>query len=151
MIHAMAEYIYYDGRIYHYTELLEELNRGVHFSVLPDGQAVHHNDPHTLLWHAAGANMESSGAELIVPGVYDLNSLYTKIHSAWQYPRQQYEGLIDIMSFLHNSNYLIGSPNNSKFNWDLHSVQSQGRKRDPGTSFNQQYWIGMLERRFSGE
>jgi len=154
MIHAMAEYIFYEGRIHHYVELLDELNRGVHFAVLPDGQAVQHADPHTLLWHAAGANMESVGVELLVPGVYDLGGLYTKIHSKWQYPKAQYIGLLNIMSFLDDTGYLIGkhaTPNGQKFSWDYHSTQSRGRKKDPGSSFNQHIWMNMLEGRFDGK
>jgi len=142
MIHAMAEYIYFEGRIVHAWELLEMLGRGVHFSITPAGQVVQHQDPRTTLWQAAGANRDSCGVEMLIPGVYDITALYTKINSSEHYYTQSYySGLIDIVQYLDKEKSYLHSP---EYNWDLHSAQSRGRKHDPGSSFSVDKWTTML-------
>lgn len=145
MIHAMAEYIYFEGRMIHAWELLEMLGRGSHFSIVPSGQVVQHADPRSTLWQARGANRESCGVEMLIPGVYDLTALYTKINSSEHYYRQSYyDGLLTIQKHLKEQDYLR-SP---AFNWDTHSAQSRGRKFDPGSSFSIDKWTDMLREEF---
>ena len=147
MIHAMAMNIWYKGRMWHYADLLSELNRGVHFAILPCGQVIQHNDPRTILWHAKGANSESCGVEMLVPGVFDLDALYTKINSQEHYYKHSYyKGLIDIQRLLVAKDYV----RNPTFNWDIHSAQSRGRKQDPGSSFSINKWTDMLRNQFYG-
>ena len=148
MIHAMAMNIWYQNRMWHYADLLMELDRGIHFAVLPCGQVIQHNDPRTMLWQARGANRESCAVELLVPGVFDLDALYLKINEAGAgYPWQQYEGLLNIQRLLVAADYVI-SP---EYNWDLHHVQSHGRKKDPGSAFDVTKWTDMLRVQFNGE
>lgn len=148
MIHAMAMNIWYQNRMWNYAELLMELDRGVHFAVLPCGQVIQHNDPRSMLWQARGANRESCAVELLIPGVFDLDALYTKINNdGWIYPRAQYVGLISIQRLLTAADYL----HSPEYNWDLHHIQSKGRKRDPGSSFNIPMWTDMLREQFNGE
>ena len=148
MIHAMARTIYYQGIMWNYTDLLNKLERGIHFSVFPDGQVVQHADPRTVLWHAKGANRESCGVELLVEGVYDLGalrSLITRPTSAYDvYTRRQYVGLMNIMDYLVETEY-VRSP---EYNWDLHSIQSAQRKFDPGASFSVATWTEALRFRY---
>ena len=148
MIHAMAMNIWYQNRMWHYADLLEHLGRGVHFAILPCGQVIQHNDPRTTLWQARGANQESCAVELLIPGVFDLTALYTKINSDEHYYRQSYyNGLLSIQRLLTAADY-TRSP---QFNWDLHSVQSRGRKHDPGSSFSIDKWTDMLREQFDGK
>jgi len=148
MIHAMAEYIYFEGRIVHAWELLDMLGRGSHFSITSAGQAVQHQDPRTTLWQAKGANRESCGVEMLIPGVYDLTALYTKINSTEHYYKQSYyDGLLNIQRYLNSIDYL----HSPAFNWDLHSAQSRGRKHDPGSSFSVDKWTDMLREEFDGK
>lgn len=146
MIHAMAQNIWYEDRMWHYDELLRMLNFGTHFAVLPDGQAIRHNQPRTLLWHAAGANTTSCGVELLVPGVFNLPDLDKKIDgpSNFKYPHEQMEGLMNIMRFLVANKY-VKEP---VYDWNLHSVQSKGRKFDPGYAFSTIEWTEMLQKRY---
>lgn len=148
MIHAMAQTIYYQGIMRDYTDLLHMLDRGVHFSILPCGQVIQHADPRTMLWHAKGANRESCGVELLVPGVFDLGALRSKIArptAAYDvYTKPQYVGLMSIMDYLVEINY-ARSP---EYNWDLHSIQSKRRKFDPGAAFSIPAWTEALRLRY---
>ncbi len=148
MIHAMAQTIYYQGIMWPYTDLLDKLDRGVHFSILPCGQVIQHADPRTMLWHAKGANRESCGVELLVPGVFDLGALYAKIDRKTMaydvYTLPQYTGLISIMDFLVESDYV----RNPFYNWDIHSAQSHHRKKDPGAAFSVTAWTEDLRLRY---
>ena len=148
MIHGMAQTIYYKGIMRDYTDLLHMLDRGVHFSILPCGQLIQLADPRTMLWHAKGANRESCAVELLVPGVFDLGALYAKIDRqvlAYDvYTFRQYTGLLSIMDYLVETDY-VRSP---FYNWDLHSVQSRGRKKDPGAAFSVRAWTEDLRLRY---
>ena len=148
MIHAMAEYIWYEGRMWNYAELLHQLGRGIHFAILPCGQIIQHNDPRTTLWHAKGDNRDSCGVELLIPGVFDLTALYTEINSREHYYHSTYyTGLLEIQKKLNKIGYL----HSPTFNWDLHSAQSRGRKHDPGSSFSIDKWTDMLREEFDGK
>ena len=148
MIHAMAEYIWYKDRMWHYTDLLLELNRGVHFAILTDGQIVKHQDHTKVLYHAAGFNLASVGVELIVPGVYDLGALYSKINRKTMafdvYTREQYKSIALLQGYLASHNFI----RNPKIDWGLHSAHSQGRKRDPGYAFDTRHLKEVLDRHF---
>lgn len=149
MIHAMAEYIWHEGKLWHYAELLKYLGNGTHFAVHHTGQVVQHAEPRQMLWHAAGANQESCGVELLIPGVYTLTELYTKISGDGHdgvYHAAYYRGLLNTMKFLHDDGY-VRMP---EFGWELHSAQSKGRKRDPGSSFSVDQWTDMLRVEFNG-
>ena len=133
----MAQYIWYKGKLWPYDLLLEELDRGVHFAILPDGQIVKHAEHTEVMWHARGANTRSVGVELIVPGVYDLAGLYRKIDGqpsmAYDvYTRMQYQALMLLQGYLASYSFLA----DPRIDWTLHSVQSYGRKRDPGSAFS---------------
>lgn len=136
MIHAMAQYIWYDGHLHHYDELLTRLARGVHFAILPDGQIIKHSSIGNLLWHAKGFNNKSWGVELIVPGVYDLGGLYRKINRKCMaydvYTREQYNAILLLLGYMASFGRIL-SP---KTDWGLHEHHSQDRKRDPGASFS---------------
>lgn len=148
MIHAMARSIYYEGRMWDYFDLLNHLNRGVHFAVLPDGQVIQHAPIDNMLWHAKGANFGSIGVELLVEGVYDLGALHRKIDPNIAtfnvYSREQYDGLLSVIDYLVVKDY-VRTP---YYNWDTHHSQSGGRKRDPGNSFDFATWIDMLRLRY---
>ena len=148
MIHAMARDIWYEGIMQNYFDLLTSLGRGVHFVILPDGQVIQHAPITRRLWHARGANWDSVGVELLVEGVYDLGALYSKINkntAAFDvYSRGQYDGLLSIMDYLVEKDY-VKSP---YFNWDTHQSQSSGRKKDPGNSFDFATWTEMLRLRY---
>ena len=146
MIHAMAMNIYYNGRMYSYRELLEELDRGIHFAILPCGQVIQHNDPRSVLWQARGANETTCGVELLIPGVFDYTAFVSKLHTdEWVgYPIQQYQGLRTVMSHLVDLDY-VQSP---RTDWQLHEQQSGGRKPDPGPHFSQDRWMQMLLERW---
>ena len=79
MIHAMAQNIWYESRMWNYYDLLTSLGRGVHFAILPDGQVIQHAPITRRLWHARDAHWDSVGGELLVSGVYELCALYSKI------------------------------------------------------------------------
>lgn len=136
MIHAMAQYIWYEGKMYHYDELLTKLSRGVHFAILPDGQIIKHASMDHMMWHAKGFNDKSWGVELIVPGVYDLGALYKKINRKCMaydvYTREQYDGLLLLLAYMSRGGYI----SNPTTDWELHQHCSQGRKKDPGIAFD---------------
>lgn len=132
----MAEYIWYKGKMWHYTALLEYLGRGVHFAILPDGQIIRHAEHMMMMYHAKGFNMKSVGVELIVPGVYDLDGLYRKINRECMaydvYTRDQYRAILLLLGYLASYGYL----KNPRTDWGLHEHHSQDRKRDPGAAFD---------------
>ena len=146
MIHAMAEYIWYNGRMWNYRELLVELDRGIHFAILPCGQVIQFNDPRSVLWQARGANHSTCAVELLVPGVFDLDALYSKINStSFLYPAMQYDGLFTVMNYLYENLEYVMDP---VVDWQLHHEQSKGRKKDPGSSFDIGLWKGMLREQY---
>jgi N-acetyl-anhydromuramyl-L-alanine amidase AmpD len=146
MIHAMAEYIFYKGKMWPYADLLKSLGRGAHFAILTDGQIIQHAPLSSMMWHARGFNRKSWGVELIVPGVYDLAGLYREIDRETMafdvYTRQQYHGIKNLMVFIASHGYI----ENPKEDWGTHSAHSQGRKKDPGNAFD----IGHLKEVLDG-
>ena len=84
---------------------------------------------------------------MLIPGVFDLTALYTKINSQEHYYQHPYyAGLLNIQKHLVDLDY-VRQPNH---NWDLHSVQSRDRKHDPGSSFSIDKWTEMLRDEFDG-
>ena len=135
VIHAMAEYIFYEGQLRPAADLLKYIDRGAHFTVLPHGRPVEHIDPSLVAWHAKGYNSVTAGAELLIPGIIDYGGLLREMArecAAFDvYSRGQYRGLIDIISHLLAVGYL-----DSPLDYTFHEDLSPGRKFDPGPAFD---------------
>lgn len=147
VIHAMAEYIFYEEQLRPAADFLKYIDRGAHFTVLPSGQPVEHIDPSLVAWHAKGSNRTTVGAELLIPGIIDytglLREMKRKCGAFDVYSRGQYSGLIGILAYLVQLGYLE-SPHDYTFHEDL----SPDRKFDPGTAFDRDVFREMVQIRF---
>lgn len=148
VIHAMAEYLIFEGQLWPAANFLKHINRGVHFTVLPHGRPVEHVDPSLIVWHARGSNMTTVGAELLIPGITNYLGLRREMGrecAAFDvYSRGQYLGLVRIIEHLLDAGYL-DDPDDYTFHEDL----SPERKFDPGPAFHREVFQEMVDLRFN--
>jgi len=112
---------------------------------------VKHGEPRDVFWHAKGANFTSVGVELLVPGVFTWDQwlpVIQQMPEAGVYTARQYDGLLTVMDYLVKDGYVTGNP--AEHSWQRHSVQSKGRKPDPGEAFSSKKFNNMLKQHYGG-
>ena len=127
IIHAMAEYVFYEGKFRHATEFLEMIGLSAHILIAPDGDIYKCRESSQGAYHAKGHNIDTLGAEWLVKGEHDYESFLKAIQAPY---------LTDIQ-FNNGCDYIrtewvkpLGV-----LHYERHSDVDPARKQDPGEGF----------------
>jgi N-acetyl-anhydromuramyl-L-alanine amidase AmpD len=95
VIHAMAEYVVYNGRAYHAIEWLRIKGWSAHAFVTPSGTVIRSRGDNQVAWHAKaqGHNYKALGIEFLVPGAHDWVSFNKAIQQSYLTPQQYKAGV----------------------------------------------------------
>lgn len=126
VIHAMGEFIKYEGRILHAVDFLREIGLSAHALVCPDGAIIRCRTDNLGAYHAKGHNTNTLGMEFLVRGVHDYESFINTIKGEYLTFDQFQAGVEQCYEWA--LNYTIT---------DIvrHSDIDPKRKKDPGTGF----------------
>lgn len=133
VVHAMAEYIKENGKVYHAVDYLKKLGLSAHCLGAPNGDLYRCRHEEEGAYHARGYNEDSLGYEFLVPGVHDYGSFLEAIKHEYVSPEQYATGLQVIRDWMQRYHITKIDP---------HSGISPGRKLDPGAGFP---WDGLRE------
>lgn len=138
IIHAMAEYVFYKGKFRHATEFLEMVEyeykgqprRGLsaHILIDPKGDIIECRKTSQGALHAAGHNVDTLGAEWLVPGEHDYRSFIEAIQLPYLTDIQFENGCSYI-----REEWVAGC---NILNYAKHSTVDPERKLDPGPGFD---------------
>lgn len=137
IIHAMAEYIKFKGKVYHAIEWLEYKGWSAHRFFPSTGEIIVTRNDDQRAHHAKGFNEDSLGAEVLVPGVHDYGTFVKAIAQPWTSPEQMKALIWQSLEWRKVYNLSI-----SDFN--RHSDIDPLRKVDPGDGFPWGEYRGQL-------
>lgn len=131
VIHAMCEFIDYNGRRLSATNFLRDVGLSCHYMVTPKGSVIECANPRDrITWHAKGHNTNSIGIEVLVPDVFTYLKFIETINTTAWVKAPQFNSLIRLV------NHLIDYYPIQKI--VRHSDLSPERKADPGEGFE---WV----------
>lgn len=136
VVHAMAEYIEYQGRHLHAVDLLDELRLSAHALVTPSAVVIRCRNDDETAWHAKGHNSNTLGIEILVPGVHGYGSFLEAIEKPY-YSREQLLATVEQVRTWMNK-YPIHEV-------VRHSDIDPERKQDPGSGFRWNEFKAMLK------
>lgn len=133
VIHAMGEYIRYEGEVLHAVNFLAMVKYGdkhglsAHILGCPNGDIIRCRRDDQGAYHASGYNEDSLGYEFLVPGIHDYASFKKTIERPYLSPVQYKAGAHFIKDewIIKRDIMLV----------DRHSDISPERKADPGAGF----------------
>lgn len=127
IVHAMAEYIFYEDKWRHASEFLEMIGLSAHILIAPNGDTFKCRENNQGAYHAKGFNKDTVGVEWLVAGEHD----YTSFVNTIQYP------YLSEVQFLKGCGYIkkdwVEGEEITKFR--RHSDVSPEGKVDPGEGF----------------
>ena len=123
IIHAIGEFIHYDGRILHAVDFLREIGLSAHALICTDGSVIQCRELNQGAYHAKGHNSHSIGIEFLVPGVHTYGSFIEAISKPYL-TDAQFETGIELCR-----NWGAGRE------MQRHSDVDPARKKDPGEGF----------------
>ncbi len=128
VVHAMGEYIKFQGKIYSAAEWLEFKGLSAHVLIHPNGDQTRIRKDTQCAHHAKGYNINSLGVEVLVPGDHNYASFVEALRSPWTSP-EQIESLVWLsLGWRKEHSLLIPD-------FQRHSDISPERKVDPGKGF----------------
>ena len=133
IIHAMAEYLFHEGKWRHASEFLEMIGLSAHALIAPN-DIYKCRDWTQGAYHAKGHNVDTIGIEWLVEGEHDYESFVAAIQSPYLADNQFKVGCEYIRKELIEGLGIL--------NFTRHSDVSPERKVDPGEGFD---WMGFLE------
>lgn len=136
VVHAMAEYIEYEGRHLHAVDLLNELRLSAHALVTPSAVVIRCREDDQTAWHAKGHNGNTLGVEILVPGVHGYGSFLEAIEKPYCSRPQMLAAVEQVRVWM------------NKFTIHevvRHSDIDPERKTDPGSGFNWGEFKAMLK------
>ena len=85
VVHAIAEFVIKDGRVYYATEWLRKKGLSYHVLVTPSGTPIRCRNDNQVAWHAKaqGHNFKALGIGFMVPGAYDYISFLERIKTSY--------------------------------------------------------------------
>ena len=136
IIHAMAEYIYHEGKWRHAGDFLEMIGLSAHILITPDGDIIECRDVNRGAYHAKGNNAGTVGAEWLVKGRHDYDSFIEAIKTPYL-EKEQLEKGCDYIRDKWVKDLMI-------LNHARHSDIDPGRKVDPGKGFPWEEYLGNI-------
>lgn len=130
VVHAMAEYLDYEGERLHAADFLDRMGLSAHLLAAPDGSLIRCREDDQGAWHAKGHNADSLGIEALVPGVFSYEPFVQRIAEPWV-ARAQRDAILDALRHWRML-WKIGSVPGQL---DRHSDVDPDRKVDPGSGF----------------
>lgn len=134
ILHAMAEYLYHEGKWRHATEFLEMIGLSAHALISPNGDIYKCREDTQGAYHAKGHNKDTLGCEWLVEGRHDYGSFKETIKTPYLTDVQFNNGCkyirdrwVEGLGILHHT---------------MHSRVDPDRKVDPGHGFP---WIEYLK------
>lgn len=127
IIHAMAEYIFWEGKWRHASEFLEMIGLSAHALGLPNGDIMKCRDWTQGAYHAKGHNVDTLGYEWLVEGEHDYESFTKAIQAPYLTDKQFSSGCEYI-----RKEWVEGC---GILEYGRHSDVSPERKVDPGNGF----------------
>ena len=134
IVHAMAEYLFHEGKWRHATEFLEMIGLSVHVLIAPNGDIYKCRDSMQGAYHAKGHNRNTLGVEWLVEGEHDYESFVMAIQAPYLTDKQFKGGCeyirkewVESLGILHHTR---------------HSIVDPKRKVDPGRGFP---WVDYLK------
>lgn len=126
VLHAMSEYIKYEGKTLHAYDFLKEIGLSAHALICPSGAVIRCREDTQGGYHAKNFNTNSLGVEFLLKGEHDYASFKKAISDYYLTFEQHIAGVELLRDWC--SKYDIKSI-------DTHSSLSPTRKKDPGTGF----------------
>lgn len=126
IVHAMGEYILYEGEYLHAYDFLKTIGLSAHALICPNGDIIRSREDNQGAYHAKGFNKNSLGVEFLVPGKHDYTSFLKAMKDHYLTLDQHCAGVELLRDWC--SKYEIASI-------DAHSDLSPDRKKDPGSAF----------------
>lgn len=137
IVHAMAEYIHYKGKMRHAVEFLEMIEYeykgeprtglSAHILIDPGGNIVKCRENNQGALHASGHNVDTLGVEWLVAGEHDYESFVKTIQDPYLSEVQFYKGCRYIRKEWVEKEGVL--------HYERHSDVSPERKIDPGAGF----------------
>jgi len=125
--HAMAEYLFYEGKWRHATEFLDMIGLSAHILIAPSGNIYKCRGNTQGAYHAKGHNVDTLGVEWLVEGEHDYESFVTAIQEPYLTDIQLNNGCDYI-----RKEWVEGL---GILNHTMHSRVDPKRKVDPGFGF----------------
>lgn len=128
IIHAMSEYIKYEGEVLHAYAFLKKIGLSAHALVTPDGVIMKCRKDERGAYHAKGHNTDTLGVEFLVEGLHTYSEFLNAIDKKYLTDKQLYSGQKLVKGWMIKWNI-------DKKNVLLHSEVSPERKKDAGNGF----------------
>lgn len=137
IVHAMAEFIDYQGERYFAPDFLNKIGLSCHYMVDPSGGVIECAHPlEQTAYHAKGFNTHSIGIEILVPGVFNYSDFINRIDTPWVSDSQM-SATCNLVAWCFN-NFPIDT-------LLRHCDVSPQRKKDPGLGFNWEWLTDWLD------
>ena len=138
VIHAMGEFLEYEGSHMHAYELLRKIGLSAHRLLTPSGDMIKCREDNQGGYHAKGHNTDTLGIEILVPGVHSYDSFVEAIKTPYMTSVQNRNLVYIVDAWMTKHNI-------SKDNIVRHSDIDPARKVDPGTGFPWEEFINELK------
>lgn len=126
VIHAMAEYIFHEGKYKHAVDFLRDIGLSAHALICPDGSIIRGRDDNQGAYHARGFNKDSLGVEILVRGKHDYGSFINAIKKPYM-TFDQHCACVELLREWCNTHSISTI--------ERHSDIDPQRKQDPGKGF----------------
>lgn len=142
VIHAMSEYIDYEGEHMHASTFLNRIGLSCHYMISPSGNIIQCGNPSELrAWHAKGHNLTSIGIEILVPGLNSYSEFIKTLNHSWV-SSKQYQALAELCAVCMDDYDMILRCERHIFG---HDQLDPKRKKDPGKCFNWEFLFTLIE------
>ena len=126
VVHAMAEYIFHEGKYKHAVDFLRDIGLSAHALICPDGTIIRCRNDNQGAYHARDFNKDSLGVEILVHGEHDYASFISAIKNNYM-TFEQHCACVELLREWCNTHSISTI--------ERHSDIDPERKHDPGKGF----------------